>query len=295
MPVKRLAWVGILALAGAAGAWAAFRGYAIRRAEDALIDPAPMGGGRPSDVGLAFAPLTFASGGRNLEAWLVQAPDSGAGSGERRGGEAVLVLHGNGTSMAEQVGVLQALYRHGITAMVFDYTGFGNNTARPSVKRLREDAINAFRVFDASVGREVRKYALATSLGAAVLLDAIEEVQLGLDGVILVGTFASARELAVREGRVPQRLSFLVPDLYDNVKAVRSLRTPLLVIHSEADARFPIADAERIADAARTPTRLVRLENTGHDEYLTTNAQWTPVIQFIRRGDPQPLPSPSSP
>ena len=203
----------------------------------------------------------------------------------------MLLFHGNGTSLAEQAGVQQVLYRAGISSLAFDYSGFGTSGGTASPRALRRDARAAVGVFTDSARSASRRILLGASLGAAVLLDDITDLEAASDGVVLVGTFTSARDLAIRSGRVPDQLArlprlitWLLPDLYDNVAAIRHLTKPVLIVASVQDSIFPIAGAERLYAAASEPKRLVRLEHTGHDAYLATDESWRPVIAFIKQG-----------
>lgn len=259
------------------GGWLVGRRVVDRRAQASLIVPAPLGARTPADARLAYEVVRITSGDRELHAWLVRAPDSVT---PRR---AVLLFHGNRTALSDQVGLQQVLYGHGISSMVFDYSGFGRSGGEATAEHLREDAGAAYRAFVDAVGGDAQKFVLGASLGAAVLLDAVHDVQLGTAGVILVGTFASARETAVREGKVPRFLAFLLPNRYDNVRAVRALRRPLLVVHAADDELFPIADAEALVAAAGSTATLARLDSTAHDEYLTRSEHWEPVLAFIER------------
>lgn len=272
---KLVVWVALAFLL--VGAWFVGRSYVGSRAEQVLIVPGRMGTETPADAKLPYAAFTIPSGNRALQAWLVRAADTV----ESR--TAVLVFHGNRASISDLVGLQYVLYDHGITSLVFDYSGFGSSNGTPSVPRLREDALSAWAVFVDSVGREPRKFVLGTSLGAAVLMNAMRDIQLGLDGVVLVGTFASSRATAVRQGRVPRLLAFILQNHYDNVEAAMSLRRPLLVVHSDADELFPLADAEAIVASAGGPAELVRLHGVAHDSYLTVESHWEPVLAFLEK------------
>lgn len=254
------------------------RAYASREADKALFSPRALGMARPDSAGLAYETLTFASGDRRLMGWFVPAIDTAAAF------TGVLIFHGNGTSIAEQVGLLKALSDARITSMVFDYSGYGASTGKPSVAALREDALAALGEFNARMGPNSRRFVLGTSLGAAVILDAMGEMQNSIDGVIVVGTFASSVQTAVRRGRVPGWLAFLLDDPYDNVKAAAALEKPLLVIHSAGDELFPLSDAEAIFAAASGPKQFVRADSIAHTEYLASPDEWQPVIEFIRNG-----------
>ncbi len=265
----------VLLIAGVAARW-----YAGRRALRELIVPGDRRAAPSADAGIPAAALSFSSGDHAIRAlWVRAAPPESAAP-------AVLVFHGNRTSLSQQVAVQAVLYRAGISSLVFDYSGFGESEGEASPAALRRDARAAFAVFADSAKDASRRVLLGTSLGAAVLLDAITDVQAGVDGVVLVGTFTSAREAARRAGRLPRPLSLLVPDWYDNVKAVRNLKRPLLVVHSAKDQQFPLEGAERLVAQATVPKRLIQLEDALHQRYLATSADWRPVLEFIRRGLP---------
>lgn len=271
MRVRTAAWVAVgLVVVGALVVGA--REVAGRRAEAALFRPVPARGTTPAAVGLAFRALRIPSGDRHLAAWLVPAGDSAR--------SAVLLFHGNGSSLADQVPLLAVLVRHGVTAMTFDYSGYGTSGGTPTVAHLREDAIAAVRAFtDTTPG--LKHYVLGTTLGAAVILSAVDSIGPSVDGVILVGAFATARDAAVRAGKVPRALVWLLPDWYDNLAAIARLRRPVLIEHSVADSLVPIRDAERLLGAAAGAKQLVRLTGGDHASYLSTNADWNPILRFI--------------
>ncbi len=272
-------------LAALAAAWVTVRYFVSSRAEGVLIRPAPPGAPLAADSVASFSEFFIESGTRRLQARLVRSADTATP------GTAVLVFHGNRTTVSDMVDLQLVLFRAGITSMVFDYTGFGNSTGTPSVRRLRQDARAAFGAFVDSVGRTTRKFVMGTSLGAAVIMDSVHDLQLGVEGVILIGTFASSRETAVRQGRVPGWAAFVLEDHYNNVEAAGQLRKPLLVIHSEQDELFPMSDAEAIVATAAGVARLVRLVNVAHDRYLTAEQHWKPIIQFMKAPGEMEVPS----
>ena len=297
VPGWLLAIVVVLVLLGAGTL--ALRWYAGRRAAEALIVPARADSTTPLGLGVPYADLRIESGGHAIHAWWVRAapPTPPAPPDKARSAKAaaaaaiaplaapaVLLFHGNRATLAQQAGVQQVLYRAGISSLAFDYSGFGTSSGAPGPQALRHDARAAFAVFTDSARSASRRILLGTSLGAAVLLDVITDLETGCDGVILVGAFTSARDLAVQRGRVPRQLAWLLPDLYDNVAAIRYLTKPVLIVASTRDSVFPVAGADRLFAAASEPKRLVELEHTGHDAYLATDESWRPVIAFFKQG-----------
>ena len=254
------------------------RSYVGKRAARELIVPARADTTTPRSFGIPFADLTLPSGDHTIQAWWVRAPTLDSA------GPAVLLFHANRSTLSQQAGIQQVLYRAGISSLAFDYSGFGASEGEATPAALREDARAAFAAFSDSARMAGRRVLLGTSLGAAVLLDVIADLQTGVEGVVIVGAFASARDLAVHAERVPRLASFLVPNLYDNVEAMRRLGKPVLIVHSAQDEVFPMDHAERLLEAAPVAKRLERLDRGGHAAYLSSDAHWVPVIEFIKRG-----------
>ena len=295
--VPRWVWAIAVVLILLGAGTLALRWYAGRRAAQTLIVPARAVSTTPLSLGVPYADLRIRSGDHTIHAWWVRAASpvppaaprdtaraAAAAAIAPLAAPAVLLFHGNRTTLDEQAGVQQVLYRAGISSLAFDYSGFGTSGGAPSPRALRQDARAAFALFTDSARSASRRLLLGTSLGAAVLLDDITDLETGCDGVVLVGAFTSARDLAVQRGRVPDWLAWLLPDLYDNVAAIRHLTKPVLIVASTEDSVFPIAGADRLFAAASEPKRLVKLEHTGHDAYLATDESWRPVITFIRQG-----------
>lgn len=270
--------VVVIALALLGVAVVPARSYIGKRAARELIVPARADTTTPQSLGIPYADLVLRSGDHAIHAWWVRAPTLDSA------GPAVLLFHANRSTLSHQARIQQVLFRAGISSLAFDYSGFGASEGEPTPVSLREDARAAFAAFADSARVAGRRVLLGTSLGAAVLLDVIADLQTGVDGVVLVGAFASARDLAVHAGRVPRIASVLVPNLYDNVEAVRRLTKPVLIVHSAQDEAFPIDHAERLLEAAPVAKRLERLDRGGHAAYLSTDAHWVPVIDFIKRG-----------
>jgi hypothetical protein len=127
---------------------------------------------------------------------------------------------------------------------------------------------------------------MGSALGATVLLQAIDSVQPHVSGVVLEGVDASVRETAVRSGRIPKLVAPLVTDVADNVRAASHVRVPLLAVHSIADNRVPIADAERVVAAVPSQASLVRHWRKGHSALIASSkpCDWAPVLAFVKSG-----------
>ena len=281
--MKAFAWiVAILVLLAAAafgGRW-----YATRLMDSRAVTPEPLGAATPASDSLPFARLAIPSGDRTLIGWWVRAPgDSG------KPAPALLFLHGNRSSISDYVPLQRFFHRQGISTMVFDYTGFGASGGKPSLTSAFADAGVVARVFADSAG-PVRRTAFGSALGATVLLQAIDSIQPHVHGAVVEGVTASVRESAVRDGRIPKLLAPMVVDIADNVAAARRVQVPMLVVHSVADSRFPLADAERVVDALSGRSALVKHPRPGHSALLSSSrpCDWARILRFVKAGEIPP-------
>jgi fermentation-respiration switch protein FrsA (DUF1100 family) len=219
---------------------------------------------------------TFRSGNRLLHAAYAPAAHPQA--------PALMVCHGDDECLSDWAPVQAMLSHSGISTYVFDYSGYGASSGRPTVRHLREDARAAYRMFLAATPDATRRYVLGHSLGSGVLLDVARGLAPAPDGVVIASGFSSARTAAVQTGRVPPRLAWLLPDPWNNAARMRRLELPLLLVHSRADEVLPLAHAERLAQAASNLQELVLFDGMPHDAAILPDymeAFWAPVIAFM--------------
>ena len=277
---RALVTLGLLAFATACTSLS--RG-AQRRVERATLVTKPARDFTPADVGVPYTRVWIEHGDRRLEAWIVFGADS------LKANAALFICHGTGETLSDWVGVQRLLRDHGITSMVFDYSGFGNSTGTPTAEGLEADALAAWNTFNSLLPADQRRAALGFSLGSGVLLGAHPRMRAAPDAVILASAFSTARKAALRRRFVPGLLAYLAPDsVWNNIAAVRHVREPLLIVHSDADRAFPVSMAKELAAASGNPASLLIQHGFAHNALYAhaSEGQWQPLIAFIRTGVP---------
>ena len=277
---KALTWLLVVLLVLGAVSFGA-RTYAARVMSQRALVPKTLGSATPDSVGIPFTRIPIESGDRTLLAWWVEAPaDSG------KTAPALLFLHGNRSSISDYPALQRFFYRQGISSLVFDYSGFGASGGDASLRNAVEDAGRVARVFADTAGAGARKVAMGSALGATVLLQAIDSVQPHVDGVVIEGVDASVLDAAVRTGRLPSVLAPAMVDIGNNVAAASRVSVPVLAVHSVADARVPIAEAESVVAAVPGRVSLVRHRRRGHSAILTSSraCDWAAVLAFVKEG-----------
>jgi hypothetical protein len=229
----------------------------------------------PAQVGLSRAEtVTFATDdGLMLNGWFV--PGEGAAAGT------VIVFNGNAGNRAYRSELAAQLAARGLSVLLFDYRGYGENPGSPTEEGLALDARAARRYVLSrdAVSRPLVYF--GESLGSAVA------VRLAVEhhphAVILRSPFTSFVEM----GRLHYPIlpvGWILRDRYPSIDRIARIGCPLLVIAGSADTIVPVSQSRRLFDAAREPKRLVIVEGADHnDEALVAGPQVVAAVaQFLR-------------
>jgi fermentation-respiration switch protein FrsA (DUF1100 family) len=223
-----------------------------------LYYPSRAEGGTPARAGLAYEDLDVPTeDGERLHAWWIPARGPSAGH--------VLLCHGNAGNVADRVIHAKLLVDAGLDVMLFDYRGYGRSSGAPDEEGTYRDA-RAARV--ALLGRPgadaSRLLYLGESLGAAVALALALEFP--PRGLVLQSAFTSVRDM----GRLhyPMIPAIVIPDAYPNLRRIRELKAPLLVLHGDRDDIVPLSHGQALFAAAPEPKQLRVFEGLGHNDLV---------------------------
>jgi alpha-beta hydrolase superfamily lysophospholipase len=241
-----------------------------------LLATGPNGPETPASAGVPFERVSIPSHGRSLDGYLVRAP------GDCKDPPAVLIYHGFNETISYWVQAQALLWRHCVSSLVFDPSGDGDSTRPAGVWTLTQDAPSAWAFARRHFAGPTRLYVMGHSLGDAVMLQA----EPGLDpqpaGVIVADSFASLKDFLARRGTSPLLVG-LMPDLWDNVRAMQKVRAPLLMVQSDADTLTPMDGAERVYAAAHSPKHFAVVHGFKHNgsRRRTSETWWDPVLAIV--------------
>jgi uncharacterized protein len=255
----------------------AARAFAFHEVEASGYHPPRAGTMTPASLNVRYEDVIIRSEERALRGWFVPATDPHA--------PAALIYHGDGETISDWTGALALLHRNGISTMIFDYSGYGASSGRPSYRNLDEDASAAYEAFLHRTPHAKRHVVVGLSLGDALILDA-DAGQPHLDGVVFTGAWGSVRSVVGRTGRFPSPLAFLLPDVYDNIAQAQHLRAALLVVEGGDDRVAPLHEAQAVEAAAAGPKQFVLRPGYGHNApwQKAEMGFWAPIVHFISTG-----------
>lgn len=214
----------------------------------------PQGDWKPAGLNFTDVWITSKDGTR-IHGWYCPADRPRA---------VVLYFHGNGGNLAGRAPVLKLLQQElNVSAMIFDYRGYGRSDGKATVAGALEDARAARSELARTAGvNESDIVLLGRSLGGALA------IQLAADapprGLIIECSFSSFRDVA-RE-HFP-KLAWLVPkNKLNSVQAISLIQCPLLQSHGDSDRVISLQSGQKLFEAARQPKQFVTLTGTGHND-----------------------------
>lgn len=188
----------------------------------------------------------------------------------------ILYSHGNRTNISYLQEFFQELTHKGFAVLAYDYPGYGLSQGKATES-------NTYASIDAMYDLLQKEYhfkssqiiAMGRSLGSGPTLYLASTKPVAC--VILDSAFMSIF-------RIKLPLQIFPFDIYNNLKRIKSLKVPLLIIHGKQDALIPFKHGLSLFKACTTPKESVWVEQGTHNNLTDTLGQeYYNIIQnFIK-------------
>jgi uncharacterized protein len=190
----------------------------------------------------------------------------------------VFFLHGNGGNVDTWFPDPNFYRSQQMDVVMMDYRGYGKSTGQiESEAQLRADVRAVWQYFAPQyIGK--KKMVLGRSLGTALAAGlAVELAQQGqpVDATILISAYESMQKLALAHYPLVPSAVLRYP-LRTN-QSVAALRSPLLLIHGQADTLIEPSHSQVLQKLA-PQSRLVLVPKAGHNDLQ----EFEPYLQAIR-------------
>jgi len=162
----------------------------------------------------------------------------------------ILFLHGNAGSLENRIHKINHFENMNINFLIIAWRGFSGNKGNPTEKGLYEDAESAINWMK-SEGIETNDIIVyGESLGTGVATEIAQNSNFA--GVILESPFTSMIDAA--KNKYPFfPIRFLLKDKYEIDKKIKNIKSPLLIMHGEADKIVPFWMGKKMYDIANEP------------------------------------------
>jgi abhydrolase domain-containing protein 17 len=171
----------------------------------------------------------------------------------------ILYSHGNAEDLGHLRGILAALHRAGFGVLAYDYRGYGlSSPVRPTVRRAVADAAAVHDHATGALGIPADRIILyGRSVGSGPTLELAAHRPAA--GVVLESAFTSTY-------RVITRVPLLPLDRFRNIRTIRQVHAPVLVLHGTADAVIPFSHGRSLHAATPGPRQALWVEGAGHND-----------------------------
>jgi len=172
----------------------------------------------------------------------------------------ILFSYGNAEETGDVRDLLGEFANAGISAMGYDYPGYGLTTGKPTEKGVYRTAEAAYRFLT-----ETRHYkpediiVMGRSLGSGPACYLAEKYPVG--GLIVLSGFTSAP-------RVVTRVRVLPVDPFPNISRMRTISCPKLFLHGTSDSVIPFSHGEALYARASAPKQKLWVEGADHNDFI---------------------------
>ena len=172
----------------------------------------------------------------------------------------LLFSHGNAEDLGDALPFLLMFRQSGFAVFSYDYRGYGTSTGRPSEKSVYEDSAAAYRYLTETLHvPSDRVIAMGRSVGSAPAIHLAANNKVA--GLIAEAPFISAF-------RVLTRVPLLPWDKFNNLRHIRKVHAPVLIIHGRSDEVIPFWHGERVFAAANEPKQFVAVDGAHHNDVI---------------------------
>ena len=237
--------------------------------EKLIYHPASQVRGTPAALNLDYQDLHLVSTeGRKIHAWYVPCKDA-------RG--AVVFCHGNAGNLGHRLATVRLLHRFKLSALLFDYQGFGRSEGTPNEANTYCDAEAAWRHLTGTLAIPADRILVwGRSLGTAVAVELASRHAPA--GLVLEAAFSSLADVAGEHFFwLPAR--WLCRNDYDSASRVPGLACPKLFFHSPEDEIIPFHLGRRLFDAAAGPKRFVRIRGDHNSGFLVSERDYVRAVE----------------
>jgi len=219
----------------------------------------------PERAGLAYESVEILTeDGVRLDGWFL--PTDRAARG------VLLFFHGNAGNISHRLDSLKIFTDLGLDVLIFDYRGYGRSEGEISEQGTYLDAEAAWRYLTDDRRIPAKNIVLfGRSLGAAIAVYLAARHK--PSALIMESAFTSVPDLAARYYRIFP-VHWLARIRYSAKEYLKSVRCPVLIVHSRDDEIIPIHHGRALFAAANEPKEVLEILGSHNEGFLVSGRSY---------------------
>lgn len=170
----------------------------------------------------------------------------------------ILFSHGNAEDIGDVEPLMEVMRSAGFAVFSYDYQGYGTSEGKPSERHAYQDEDAAYDYLVQTLHIQPNRIiAFGRSLGGGPATDMASRRR--VSGLILESSFTSAF-------RVMTRVRVLPFDKFDNLRKIKNVHCPVLIIHGTQDSVINPSHGRTLFAAANEPKQFLWVEGANHND-----------------------------
>lgn len=218
----------------------------------------------PRDMKLTYEAVYFQTSDHlRLSGWYVPVENPRA---------VILFCHGNAGNISDRLQSIDFFSRLGLSTFIFDYRGFGLSEGRPTERGTYADAEAAWIYLIDGKGLRADSIVIyGESLGGAIAAWLARKHTPA--ALIVQSAFTSVPDLA-SELYPLYPVRWLSRFEYGTLKYIRTVKSPVMVIHSRDDEIVPYSHGSRLYRDANTPKEFLEIRGDHNAGFVISEREY---------------------
>ena len=162
----------------------------------------------------------------------------------------LVLFHGNAGELSNRIYKLNELNKLDINILLISWRGFSGNEGSPTEDNLYKDAEAAIQWLNRKEVKNNRIILYGESLGTGVAVEIGKKNN--FNSIILESPFTSMENAAkIYYPYLPVKL--LLKDKYDSLNKIKTIKTPILIMHGKKDDIVPFSMGKELFEKANNP------------------------------------------
>ena len=162
----------------------------------------------------------------------------------------ILFLHGNAGSLENRIHKINHFNNMDVNFLIISWRGFSGNKGKPTENGLYTDARSAVEWLVNKGANKENIIIYGESLGTGVATEISQNDSFA--GIILESPFTSM--IAAGKSKYPIfPVGLLLKDKYESDKKIKNIKSPILIMHGEADRIVPFWMGKKLYELANQP------------------------------------------